>query len=42
MKRLQAGLPPQVLLVLDAAYAEYVRRNDYASGSSWWRPATTS
>ncbi len=32
MKRLQAGLPPQVLLVLDAAYAEYVRRNDYASG----------
>jgi len=32
VKRLQAGLPPQVLLVLDAAYAEYVRRNDYASG----------
>jgi histidinol-phosphate aminotransferase len=32
IKRLQAGLPPDVLLVLDAAYAEYVRRNDYASG----------
>jgi histidinol-phosphate aminotransferase len=32
IKRLHAGLPPQVLLVLDAAYAEYVRRNDYASG----------
>jgi histidinol-phosphate aminotransferase len=32
VKRLHAGLPPDVLLVLDAAYAEYVRRNDYASG----------
>jgi len=32
VKRLQAGLPAHVLLVLDAAYAEYVRRNDYASG----------
>jgi len=32
VKRLQAGLPSNVLLVLDAAYAEYVRRNDYASG----------
>jgi histidinol-phosphate aminotransferase len=32
VKRLHAALPPQVLLVLDAAYAEYVRRNDYASG----------
>ena len=32
VKRLHADLPPQVLLVLDAAYAEYVRRNDYASG----------
>jgi histidinol-phosphate aminotransferase len=32
VKRLQASLPPQVLLVLDAAYAEYVTRNDYASG----------
>jgi histidinol-phosphate aminotransferase len=32
VKRLHAGLPPHVLLVLDAAYAEYVRRNDYAAG----------
>ncbi len=32
VKRLHAGLPPDVLLVLDGAYAEFVRRNDYASG----------
>jgi histidinol-phosphate aminotransferase len=32
VRRLQAGLPPRVLLVLDAAYAEYVRRNDYEAG----------
>ncbi|HLQ91221.1 MAG TPA: histidinol-phosphate transaminase [Xanthobacteraceae bacterium] len=32
VKRLHQGLPPNVLLVLDAAYAEYVRRNDYESG----------
>ncbi|MCO5091826.1 histidinol-phosphate transaminase [Bosea sp. (in: a-proteobacteria)] len=32
VKRLHAGLPGSVLLVLDAAYAEYVRRNDYAAG----------
>ncbi|MFG1360329.1 histidinol-phosphate transaminase [Xanthobacter pseudotagetidis] len=32
VKRLHAGLPPHVLLVLDAAYAEYVRRNDYETG----------
>ncbi|MBZ9937355.1 histidinol-phosphate transaminase [Mesorhizobium sp. BR1-1-16] len=32
IRRLHAGLPPRVLLVLDAAYAEYVRRNDYESG----------
>jgi histidinol-phosphate aminotransferase len=32
IKRLHKGLPPQVLLVLDAAYAEYVRRNDYEAG----------
>ena len=32
VRRLHAGLPPHVLLVLDAAYAEYVRRNDYAAG----------
>ncbi|MGH6789387.1 MAG: pyridoxal phosphate-dependent aminotransferase, partial [Pseudolabrys sp.] len=32
VKRLQRALPGNVLLVLDAAYAEYVRRNDYESG----------
>jgi histidinol-phosphate aminotransferase len=32
VKRLHAGLPSNVILLLDAAYAEYVRRNDYASG----------
>ena len=32
VKRLHAGLPKHVLLILDAAYAEYVRRNDYESG----------
>lgn len=32
VKRLHKGLPPSVLLVLDAAYAEYVQRNDYESG----------
>ena len=32
VKRLQKGLRGDVLLVLDAAYAEYVQRNDYESG----------
>jgi histidinol-phosphate aminotransferase len=32
VKRLHRGLPPGVVLVLDAAYAEYVRTNDYESG----------
>jgi histidinol-phosphate aminotransferase len=32
VRRLQAGLPGNVILVLDGAYAEYVRRNDYESG----------
>jgi histidinol-phosphate aminotransferase len=32
MKRLHSGLPPNVLLVIDAAYAEYVRHNDYEAG----------
>ena len=32
VKRLASGLPPRVLLVIDAAYAEYVTRNDYAAG----------
>ncbi len=30
--RLHAGLPPHVLLAIDAAYAEFVNRNDYESG----------
>jgi histidinol-phosphate aminotransferase len=32
IRRLQAGLPKHVVLVLDAAYAEYVRKNDYEAG----------
>ncbi len=32
VKRLHAGLPRDVLLVLDAAYAEFVQRNDYDAG----------
>jgi histidinol-phosphate aminotransferase len=32
LARLYAGLPEDVLLVIDAAYAEYVRRNDYEAG----------
>jgi histidinol-phosphate aminotransferase len=32
VKRMHRALPPHVLLVLDAAYAEYVRRNDYEAG----------
>ena len=32
VRRLHAGLPPQVLLVIDGAYAEYVRANDYSAG----------
>ena len=31
VKRLHGSLPKNVLLVIDAAYAEYVRRNDYES-----------
>ncbi|MGN7956539.1 histidinol-phosphate transaminase [Agrobacterium tumefaciens] len=32
IRRLQASLPKHVLLVIDAAYAEYVRKNDYETG----------
>ena len=32
MRRLHAGLPPSTLFVIDAAYAEYVQRNDYEAG----------
>ena len=34
VERLRAGLPDHVLLILDAAYAEYVSRNDYEPGIS--------
>ena len=32
VRRLHAGLRSDTLLVIDAAYAEYVRRNDYEAG----------
>lgn len=32
IRRLHTGLPGNVVLIIDAAYAEYVRRNDYESG----------
>jgi len=32
VKRLHEGLPQHALLVIDAAYSEYVTRNDYAAG----------
>ncbi|MSO92408.1 MAG: histidinol-phosphate transaminase [Rhodospirillales bacterium] len=35
MARLRRELPPHVLLVIDAAYAEYVERNDYSPGSEF-------
>lgn len=34
LQRLRAGLSDDVLLVIDAAYAEYVTRNDYAAGEA--------
>ncbi|MGH6903924.1 MAG: histidinol-phosphate transaminase [Geminicoccaceae bacterium] len=33
LARLHAGLPEDVVLVIDAAYAEYVDRNDYLAGA---------
>ncbi len=33
VRRLRAGLPAHTLLVLDAAYAEFVTRNDYTPGA---------
>jgi histidinol-phosphate aminotransferase len=33
LARLHAGLPKDVALVIDAAYAEYVGRNDYMAGT---------
>lgn len=32
LKRLRDGLPAHTLLVVDAAYSEYVSRNDYSNG----------
>lgn len=32
LRRLHRALPPSAILVIDAAYAEYVRRNDYEAG----------
>ncbi len=32
MKRLRDGLPGHVILAIDAAYSEYVDRNDYSAG----------
>ncbi len=32
LARLHAGLPPHVVLAIDAAYAEFVSRNDYEPG----------
>ena len=32
LRRLHAGLREDIILVLDAAYAEYVRKNDYEAG----------
>lgn len=34
VKRLHAGLRDDILLVLDGAYAEYVRKNDYDAGTA--------
>ena len=34
IERLRAGLPEDVVLVIDSAYAEYVTRNDYSAGES--------
>ena len=32
VRRFHAGVPPSTLFVIDAAYAEYVQRNDYDAG----------
>ena len=34
LRRLRSGLPPDCLLLIDGAYAEYVDREDYDSGAS--------
>lgn len=40
VKRLHAGLREDILLVLDGAYAEYVRKNDYDAGTALAGEAT--
>jgi histidinol-phosphate aminotransferase len=40
MARLHAGLPKNVLLVIDSAYAEYVTAKDYEAGSNSSRTTT--
>ena len=40
VKRLHQGLPAHVLLVLDAAYAEFVLSNDYDAGIRWSKRMT--
>jgi histidinol-phosphate aminotransferase len=40
LRRLHAGLPGDVILVVDAAYAEYASAADYASGLELAREAT--
>jgi histidinol-phosphate aminotransferase len=35
MARLHRGLPPSVVLAIDAAYAEFVNRNDYQAGAAF-------
>ena len=42
LARLHAGLPPSVVLAIDAAYAEFVNRNDYEPGARWSTAPTTS
>jgi len=39
MKRLHAGLPPETVLAIDAAYAEFVDRADYDAGIKLVRDA---
>ncbi len=41
LRRLHAGLPPHVLLIVDAAYAEFVTANDYEPGIAWCRNSRT-
>jgi len=42
MARLQAGLPAHVVLVIDAAYAEYVGQHDYEPGIELVRRTTNT